>query len=289
MEKLGIIDKISRVIEGAKEFRWSEVSAGGDAAERVEAVLADKAAAVFDVLGLREAMWRAYNAGSARLRVFKGAEGARIVLLEMRDSPVPNLRRVLGVWSRLCRMFGVGAGTGASAVPVHIVWFAHPLARVVKMGEVPGPAQVNGGYCIRGRPDTIVIYRAEDATRVLIHELLHATHSDSRRAGTVPEIEAETEAWAEVIYGLLIGGREGLKKQLAHAVKQNRVLRDYYGVDGPASYMWRYTVGREDVWMRMGLALPAINKVPVVRELVMPPDVTPMCLTAEPMPPAGKI
>jgi hypothetical protein len=254
-----------------------EVRPNSDKVRYIENILADNQA--FDALGLRRQLWDSYQEGLARLRVFSCTDTlSTIILVEPTVQPVAGLRKILRLWARIFSIFGV---RGA-----RITWFAHPSPRLLgPAGVPPGPDAVNGGYCIRGSPDTIVIYRAEDATRVLIHELLHATWSDSHRAITVPAIEAETEAWAEVIYALLIDGREGLRHQLEYAVKQNRLLRDNYGVHGPSAYAWRYTVGREAVWLRMGL-------LPIGRaQGTAVASTRSLSLTAEPLPraqPASK-
>jgi hypothetical protein len=273
-----VIDLIEAVLAAHPPIRRGAVKELRSAREHaphirhIETILRDNQA--FDSLDLRGQLWRAYREGAARLRVFSWKPlQSTIILVEPCDAPVPQLESLLAIWARIFSIFGV---RGA-----RITWFAHPSPRLLgPAGVPPGPDAVNGGYCIRGQPGTVVIYRAEDATRVLIHELLHATWSDSRHAAAVPHIEAETEAWAEIIYSLLLDGREGLQRQLEYAVNQNQLLRDNYGVHGPRAYAWRYTVGREAVWRRLGL----LTGHPMVQARVQGRS---LALTAAPLPAAA--
>jgi hypothetical protein len=146
----------------------------------------------------------------------------------------------------------------ASHKPYTIHWFMNESRRSFPApGHRVGPKHINGGYCMACDPRTIVIYRREDALRVLIHELQHATCMDNHELSE-PEIEAKTEAWAEIIYAMLAAVRLGIDPATAWAVQagwsaaQNERLQAA-GVRGPADYAWRYTVGKEAVWQRMGL------------------------------------
>ena len=253
-----------------------EVSPGAHDIQAIRDALADKN--VFDVLGLRAEMW----GDCSRLRVFRSSDGNHLILLEKRASPVPELKKLLELWSLIFAMFSI------KGRPARVIWFAHPLKRSAprRAALPPGPESVNGGYCTRGHPDSIIIYRKEDATRVLIHELLHATGADTHAvtptSKDIPFIEATTEAWAEVIYALLIDGREGLQNQISYAVKQNELLIDIYGGDGagtPAAYIWRYTIGREECWKRLGI-------VPGGAAVQVPHPADSLCLTARPLPAA---
>jgi hypothetical protein len=115
--------------------------------------------------------------------------------------------------------------------------------------------------------ETIVIYRAEDATRVLIHELQHASCLDHVEHGT-DLVEAETEAWAELLYaGLLSQGKKALfhelvQKQADWMSAQNAEVKKH--IKG-RQFPWRYTVGKEEVWERWGLEAQAhsVNPTPL--------------------------
>jgi hypothetical protein len=156
----------------------------------------------------------------------------------------------------------MGAVLAAMKKPYSVYWFMSDARRLFpRVGESVGPLNVNGGYCRACKPDTIVIYRTEDALRVLIHELQHAGCLDDHSA-SVPLIEARTEAWAELIYAMVGAIVHGIKPEAAWAIQsswsaaQNRRLRESFGVQGPADYAWRYTVGKEDIWATMGLFSP---------------------------------
>jgi hypothetical protein len=142
-----------------------------------------------------------------------------------------------------------------------IHWFMSDSKRVFpESGRIVGPTNVNGGYCRACMPGTIVIYRKEDALRVLIHELQHAGCLDDHSAA-IAHLEARTEAWAELIYAMVGAVVHRLRPEVAWSIQtawsvaQNRRLRSEFGVTGPTAYAWRYTVGKEDVWQKMGLPI----------------------------------
>ncbi len=144
-----------------------------------------------------------------------------------------------------------------------IYFFQNPSLRVFPpIGSEVGPKNINGGYCLACQPDTIVIYREEDALRVLIHELQHAACCDEK-GKPVPELEAETEAWAEVFYAMLLAIHNGLSMEAGWRIQsgwslgQNARLRNQFGIRNQTDYAWRYTVGKEDVWRRWNLPLDA--------------------------------
>ncbi len=142
-----------------------------------------------------------------------------------------------------------------------IYFFRNPSKREFpSRGEEVGPKNVNGGYCQACQPNTIVIYREEDALRVLIHELQHAACCDDH-SRSIPAVEAETEAWAELMYAMVLAVDLGLKPEAAWRIQsswsvgQNKRLREEFNVTLPRDYAWRYTVGKELVWRRWGLPL----------------------------------
>ncbi len=143
--------------------------------------------------------------------------------------------------------------------PYTVFWFAHPGRRQFPAAGKPIEAKhINGGYCMSCKPDTIVIYREEDALRVLIHEMQHASCLDNYKH-SLPVIEAECEAWAEIFYSMFMARKHGLEPsvawriQLAWSLGQNKHLREKHGVNTPAAYAWRYTIGKENVWRKYGL------------------------------------
>ena len=114
------------------------------------------------------------------------------------------------------------------------------------------------------------MYRAEDATRVLIHELQHSCCLDHPEQG-VDQVEAETEAWAELLYVALLSEGDPetfsqfLSRQSTWMVTQNDEVKKHMKSatsKGPMikgsemEFPWRYTLGKEEVWRRWGLLSP---------------------------------
>jgi hypothetical protein len=114
---------------------------------------------------------------------------------------------------------------------------------------------------MRCDPQTIVVYRKEEVTRVLIHELFHASCSDPYTKDT-PQIEADTEAWAELfLCGMKAKGQlqpwiRHMREQICWAVRQAAPVQSKYGVRSPNDYAWRYLIGRILVWRRLGIHVP---------------------------------
>jgi len=143
--------------------------------------------------------------------------------------------------------------------PVRILIFAHPRKRLLpRKNHAVKEEHINGGFAMRCDPMSIVIYRKEEVTRVIIHELLHASCSDPYHKET-PHIEADTEAWAEIMLcgmgarGGAASWRRLMREQINYSLRQAATLRDNHGVNTEADYAWRYTVGRLDVWRKLGL------------------------------------
>lgn len=149
-------------------------------------------------------------------------------------------------------------------------------------GEQIRPENINGGYTYTCNKETIMIYRAEDATRVLIHELMHACCLDNMSSG-VDKVEAETEAWAELIYvAFLSEGKKYifkslLQRQSEYIRKQNKKIKEEYMKDPKSKeFPWRYTLGKEKVWKRWGI-LDEEDTKPLIKinnslRLTYPPD-----------------
>ena len=118
------------------------------------------------------------------------------------------------------------------------------------------PIHINGGYTYPCNRETILIYRAEDATRVLLHELMHSCCLDNHKMG-VDLVEAETEAWAELLYvGFLSQGdstnfQKLLQKQSDWIQLQNQEVKKH--MRAPTEFPWRYTIGKEEVWRRWNI------------------------------------
>jgi len=244
----------------------------------------------FDPKGWRKEMYDRYKRGEARSEIRECAFGHAVVIYDNETQEVP-----WGLWGRILRLYH----TPKSAKP-RIYFLAHPALREFpkSASRVPsyrmnasyskhvggnpiyeeiGPLHVNGGYNYPCNLEAIVVYRAEDATRVLIHELQHASCLDStpEQRGILSHgkrdnhdhldaVEAETEAWAELLYaGVLSQGKRAVFHRLvnnqAHwMAAQNARVRQFIGES--QQFPWRYTVAKEEVWRRWGIALAASLK-----------------------------
>ena len=143
-----------------------------------------------------------------------------------------------------------------------VYWFPAHIKRILPpKGHEVGPQNINGGYCFPCNPQSIVVYRYEEATRVLLHELLHAACLDPPEAELSIK-EATTETWAELfLVALCSKGSEAQASNLwslqsQWISNQNHLLRSYYGVHSIDDYAWRYTLGREEILHNLKVNLP---------------------------------
>lgn len=207
-----------------------------------------------------KALMNQVKTGSARLVCYRCSLGKVIAIVE------PGTDVPLEEWGRVFQAFG----KGADGKPWRIVWFANPTPRLFpEDGSAPTPANLNGGYTYPCRPDTIVVYRKEEATRVLIHELLHAACTDNMET---PEAirESLTETWAE-LFLVAVRARGSQRRaatlwraQAQHIADQEAELTRR-GVLGPGDFAWRYTVGRRSVLTTLGIELPAPSPDPLTQ------------------------
>jgi hypothetical protein len=183
----------------------------------------------------------------------------------------------LELWGRIFRMF-----REKDKKPFRVFFLASKSLREFpdKIHTI-SPENINGGYTYRCNKETIFIYRAEDATRVLIHELQHSCCLDNIDK-SLDEIEAETEAWAELFYvAFLSQGKKYIFKDLIQRQsewmkKQNRIVRQHMGNPNSREFPWRYTIGKEEIWRRWGIfredeVKPVINVGNSLR-LTYPPN-----------------
>lgn len=201
----------------------------------------------FDPANTRQEMINGFLSG-VMIESTKECEYGRITVIlhdTMTEEDIP-----WSLWGRILRMYG-------GNTPFRIYVLAHPGVREFpSIHGTIGPEHINGGYTYPCRKNMIVIYRAEDATRVLIHELQHASCLDHTEH-SIDHQEAETEAWAELIYIALLS--EGIPSRFAalhHAqsqwmCNQNHKVTRYIG--NTMEFPWRYTVGKQDVWERWGI------------------------------------
>lgn len=207
----------------------------------------------FDPLQVRKNYWNMLVSGHAELHC-KSCIYAKVLYI------VPKGKQIeppWELWGRLFQWLGP-----SSKGKWRCFWFPANIPRVLPpLGKPVGPEHVNGGYSYACTPDRIVIYRKEEATRVLAHEMLHSACLD-RTDSILPLREADIETWAELyLVALCSGGSERKAKELWAKQSQwmsnlNNLLRGSYGVKSPSDYAWRYTVGREVVLPFLKLELP---------------------------------
>ena len=228
----------------------------------------------FDTLNLRQELNTQVAVGRARIYAHECDFARIITLTDLPYDPTP-----LKEWGYLIRTFGQLPKTATRKT--QILWFANKRNRFFpEKGKQLSSEHINGGYCMVCDPHTVVIYRLEDATRVLVHELLHGFCTDAPvgPANPVEVMETATEAWAEII---LAAGREvgvaaphpipgALAAQLQWTALQNLRLRRDHGVQGPRDYAWRYTIGKEAALIRMGF-IPYVQKYKNVSMRLTPP------------------
>jgi hypothetical protein len=168
-----------------------------------------------------------------------------------------------GLWARILRLYH-------GKKPFTIFFLANSHLRTFPVKKPITPHNINGGYTYPCSHDMIVIYRAEDATRVLIHELQHASCLDHQQHG-VDLVEAETEAWAELLYcALLSHGQRDLfqqfiRQQSQWIVTQNQKVKQYLST--PTAFPWRYTIAKENVWRRWGIFNPYTTQPSTIQSL----------------------
>ena len=208
----------------------------------------------FDTAGLKKECVEALRQNQATLLQSVSSQGT-ILVVSLHKSPI---QPTWNVWWRSIRLLI------PSSKQVRILLFAHPSKRHVPARHRPIEKEhVNGGAAYRCDPMSIVIYRKEEVSRVLIHELFHASCSDPYHLDT-PHIEADTEAWAElVLCAMAAKGVETLffqtmKQQIAWALQQAATIQKYHNVHTEQEYAWRYLIGRLDVWRSLGFMIPAI-------------------------------
>ena len=205
----------------------------------------------FDKVNFRKEMWEMLQAAKADLLCKTSIYGKVLVIKEKNI----NLKISWPLWGRILQ----GFNTPSTA---RICWYAHPQKRQLPSPGIDvGAEHVNGGYTYPCRTDAVIIYRLEEATRVLIHELLHATCTDTLGL-SIELTEAKTETYAELF---LIGyaSRGSLKlaeqlwaKQSKWIHELNTTLTVNHGVETLNDYSARYTVARKNELERIGIPLP---------------------------------
>jgi hypothetical protein len=224
----------------------------------------------FDRQGLKRANWTAWKAGRAKM-VCKVLRHERTAAIELARVicilPAGMHEPPWSLWARIFAWFGQAPQALTAATPWRVTWFAAAAPRRFPYpGQDLGPEHVNGGYTRPCSTEGIFIYRAEEATRVLVHELMHAACLDEVGSGwSVPLREAQVEVWAELILiAILARGRKAEAERLWALQSQwvantNRKARMDHGTHDITDYAWRYLCGREVMYSRLGVALPAAD------------------------------
>jgi hypothetical protein len=210
---------------------------------------------------LRSDMVSMWQRGEVEIRVRELPGRTRVVFLGTDEqwSKIP-----WDLWSRIFQAIGHPVG--------YTLFYAHPKKREFPalVTEPIKSLHMNAGYSYICQQQIVVVYRFEEATRVLLHELLHTACFDSGMA--VEDLEANTEAWTEVfLCAILSKGSPGTftqlwNKQISWINAQTAYLYDTYNVRSPADYVWRYTIGRHRVLLDKGYINPS-NKAMTTAEL----------------------
>lgn len=210
----------------------------------------------FDPYDLRGEQWKLVEENKAEIVCTQCTIGKILWIRPFGSRLKPRLR----IWGRILQWYGNPF--------CRIFWFPSlSLRRMPSSGEQLHPGHVNGGYTIPCNTRQIVIYRKEDAERVLIHELSHASCLDNM-SESLELREARTEFWAELWMvaffskGSLQQAKRLWKHQAQWIVNQNAILRMIYHVNGPQHYVWRYTLGREIIanQLRIPMPTPSLTK-----------------------------
>ncbi len=208
----------------------------------------------FDPLKLRRNLWEEADSGGGRI-LCQSCGLAKVLWIQPKGSDVEPY------WSSWGRIFQF-LGPSPDGHPWRVFWFPTYKKRLLPArGQEVGPAHINGGYCYPCRPHTIVIYRFEEATRVLFHELLHAACTDPQNV-PLPIKEATTETWAELFMvafcskGDIQKAKFYWKLQSQWIADQNYILETYHKISCVENYAWRYTLGRAFILENLHISLP---------------------------------
>jgi hypothetical protein len=149
----------------------------------------------------------------------------------------------------------------------HVLFYAHSKKRDFPTDSRDLRAShINGGFTYICSQDIIVLYRYEEATRVLLHELLHTACFDKELG--VEDLEANTEAWAEVLLCALKsrGNTRAFlalwREQVSWIYAQCEYIETRLNVRSKADYAWRYMTGKKHVLANLGF-FQGITLVPV--------------------------
>jgi hypothetical protein len=202
-------------------------------------------------------IWTAYKEGNATLVCRRLGGLARAIIFLPKGIQEPNW----GLWARIFQWFG----PSPTGTPWKVTWFPATAPRKFPLvGQDLGPEHVNGGYTQICSTDGIYIYRHEEATRVLVHEMVHAACLDEKGEGwTIPLKEAMVEMWAELILIAILSQGSTMKakrlwvKQSHWIADTNYAAQQNHNEEDDTDYAWRYLSGRAHMYAANGIALPA--------------------------------
>jgi hypothetical protein len=204
----------------------------------------------FDTFDLRAEQWNLVDRNEAEIVCAVCSLGKILWIQPFGKEIQPRLR----IWGRILQWYRIPF--------CRIFWFPSlKQRRMPSKGEALNPGYINGGYTMPCDTKQIVIYRKEDAERVLFHELSHSSCLDDMNE-PIELREARTEFWAEMWMaaffskGSLAQAKRLWKHQAQWIVNQNATLRMIYHVNGPQHYFWRYTIGREFIANQLRIPLP---------------------------------
>jgi hypothetical protein len=211
----------------------------------------------FDPLNLKLAGWKDYHSGKFKLKCSESSLAKVICIVP------PHVSPPLEDWGRIFQWLGA-----AAQGKWKVYWIGSAAKREFPGRGAPmGASHVNGGYTMPCSTEGVFIYRIEEATRVLIHELLHAACLDPAGA-SLPIREATVEAWAELFLvahraGGDLGRASNLWAKQAHWISDtNHKAKTYNNVRGEGDYAWRYLNGRAGVFKELGVDLPKPRGLP---------------------------
>ena len=223
-----------------------------------------EAPADFDEIFSKKHLWALYQAGQIDPVVKTHPDGLGTVVALLPDRNQVN-EIPWDLWSVILQLFKRKDGK-----PYGIYLCAHPaLRQFPPFGHPVTPLHINGGYTYPCDATCVFIFRSQEASRVLIHELFHSSCSDNTSL-PLEEREAETEAWAELVWCCLMAKgdlktfKSYVKKQAAWIVTQNAALLEGHHMQpGHQGFPWRYTVGKALLWRRWNLLEGAVGTAPL--------------------------
>lgn len=252
-----LVEEVKRLLQqkGSETFTWNPFSPSGEelALFRQEATTPSQ----FDPLQLKKKVWNAYESGRMQMQSLE-CPCAKVMAILPEGVKIPTED-----WGTLFRWLGPPK-TGDKW---RVFWLGATTPRKFPARGPLAAEHLNGGYTNVCSTRGIFIYRIEEATRVLIHEMMHAACLDPP-VDSIPLREATTEAWAELLlvaYRSRGNPEEAVRLwslQSRWIADTNARASDTHNVRGNAQYGWRYLNGRKEVLEHLGIQLPHPSRGP---------------------------